>query len=141
MNKHEEFRYLIGCMDGRLIHAVGRYCGDDYVDTCCDAGLVGRLVDMSSENRPELIERIKRQMKVSVEVHKSQVVYVAGHAECAGHPVSDHQHKLDIIHATAIVQDLATSAGYTLEIVPIWCERDTDGVWQAHILPTNQADL
>lgn len=131
---NEDFVFCIGCMDGRERDAIGRML-NHYPDTCCDAGTVGVLADDQHSGRSELIERIKRQMAVSVEKHGATSVYVSGHAECAGNPVDDETHQQHILTATKLVQGIAQELGYKVTIHPYWCHRAPGlEVWTATAL-------
>ena len=61
----------------------------DYVDMITEAGPDKIL----SENKDiDIIESIKRRARISIEKHKSKIVIIAGHHDCAGNPVGEEEH-------------------------------------------------
>jgi len=80
-------------MDGRFIHIVNRYIRSNYkytfVDTVTDAGAVNKIV--SDENYLRSIE--DKVVLISVNKHKSDHIFVAGHSDCAGCPTDDETQK------------------------------------------------
>ncbi len=44
------------------------------------------------ENNLEKIEQLKSKVLISINAHKSSVVVIAGHHDCAGNPVSKEKH-------------------------------------------------
>ena len=93
------FCTLVCCMDGRFIHIVNKYIRSNYrytfVDTITDAGAVNKIV--SDENYLKSIE--DKVVLISVNKHKSDHIFVAGHSDCAGCPTDDETQKGDIRQA------------------------------------------
>jgi hypothetical protein len=97
------FGTAVNCMDGRVQAPVTEWVRANYpvqyVDTITEAGPDGILA-----NGPrELIESIRARVLVSVNAHHSGVVVVAGHAGCAGNPVSREQHIADVRQAMRVI--------------------------------------
>lgn len=94
----ETFFTSIGCMDGRVQHAVNSYAslvfGAEYPDTVTKAGFDG----LFSHDELDQIEHdsVEKMLMVSVKKHNSVGVIIHGHEHCAGNPVDEKQHKLDI---------------------------------------------
>ena len=93
MREEIMFCTLVCCMDGRFIHIVNRYIRSNYkytcVDTVTDAGAVNKIV--SDENYLRSIE--DKVVLISVNKHKSDHIFVAGHSDCAGCPTDDETQK------------------------------------------------
>ena len=85
------FCTLVCCMDGRFIHILNEYIRSNYrytfVDTITDAGTVNKIV--SDENFLRSIE--DKVVLISVNKHKSDHIFVAGHSDCAGCQTSDER--------------------------------------------------
>ena len=97
------FGTAINCMDGRVQAPVTEWVRANfpvhYVDTITEAGPDGIL----AHGPVELIESIRSRVLVSVNAHHSGVVVVAGHAGCAGNPVSREQHIADVREAMRVI--------------------------------------
>ena len=93
------FCTLVCCMDGRFIHIVNKYIRSNYrytfVDTITDAGAVNKIV--SDEDYLKSIE--DKVVLISVNKHKSDHIFVAGHSDCTGCPTDDETQK-GYIHQT-----------------------------------------
>jgi len=80
-------------MDGRFIHILNEYIRSNYrytfVDTITDAGAVNKIV--SDEEYLKKIE--DKVVLISVNKHKSDHIFVAGHSDCAGCPIDDETQK------------------------------------------------
>ena len=87
------FCTLVCCMDGRFIHILNEYIRSNYrytfVDTITDAGAVNKIV--SDEEYLKKIE--DKVVLISVNKHKSDHIFVAGHSDCAGCPTDDNTQK------------------------------------------------
>ena len=87
------FCTLVCCMDGRFIHILNEYIRSNYrytfVDTITDAGSVNKIV--SDEEYLKKIE--DKVVLISVNKHKSDHIFVAGHSDCAGCPTDDETQK------------------------------------------------
>ena len=87
------FCTLVCCMDGRFIHILNEYIRSNYrytfVDTITDAGAVNKIV-----NDEEYLKKIEdKVVLISVNKHKSDHIFVAGHSDCAGCPIDDETQK------------------------------------------------
>lgn len=104
----ETFFTSIGCMDGRVQHAVNSYAalvfGAEFPDTVTKAGFDGLFAhDELDQNEHDSVEKM---LMVSVNKHNSVGVIIHGHEHCAGNPVEEKQHKLDIKKSVAKVKKM-----------------------------------
>ncbi len=87
-----KFGTAINCMDGRVQQPVSDWMKDtfgvDYIDTITEPGADKVL----SEGDPNHVALIRFKAEISVEKHGSEVVVIAGHADCAGNPVPKEKH-------------------------------------------------
>ena len=87
------FCTLVCCMDGRFIHILNESIRGNYrytfVDTITDAGAVNKIV-----NDEDYLKSIEdKVVLISVNKHKSDHIFVAGHSDCAGCPIDDETQK------------------------------------------------
>ena len=101
------FVTCINCIDGRvqkpLIEFATSKFKADYVDMITEPGPDKIL---SEEKDLNIIESIKRRIMISVEKHKSKVLIIAGHYDCAGNPVEKEIHYSQIKKAVENIEKL-----------------------------------
>jgi hypothetical protein len=120
------FGTAINCIDGRaqapVADWVKMHCHVSYVDTVTMPG-PDRVL---TQGPRDVVELIRRNVLVSVNAHRSAVIAVAGHHECAANPVSAEDHKLDIAAAVQVVR------GWDLgvRIVGLW----VNDWWQMEVV-------
>lgn len=89
-----KFATSITCMDGRIqvpiIEWIKANYDVDFVDTITEPGVDKKI------SEPSVFESIKKKASISINAHKSSMIFVSGHYDCAGNPVSDDDHKSDI---------------------------------------------
>jgi carbonic anhydrase len=86
---HGKFATAISCMDGRVQEPISRYLKErfkvDYIDTITEPGPNKIL----AENSPaEKIESIRQRIDISLNKHKSNLIVISGHYDCAGNPTT-----------------------------------------------------
>lgn len=93
------FITALNCMDGRTIEPLLKYFQKKlklqnlYIDMITEPGMDRFL--KTKEN----IYKLEQKIKISLINHDSNYIIVAGHYDCAGNPVSDEEHKSDIINS------------------------------------------
>jgi len=122
------FATAINCMDGRvqepIINWVKDTFGVDYVDMITEPG-PDKIV---SEGKPEQVASVRSRTEISVEKHKSEVVVIMGHDDCAGNPVPKEKHVDQIKAAMRVIEGW----GFPVAIYGIWLDID----WKAEIVDT-----
>jgi carbonic anhydrase len=87
----------LNCMDGRTQWPVYRWIKKnfpvDFVDVITEAGMDNVL------SNQEDIREVLRSITISVNVNKSNMIFVVGHYDCRGNPVDDHVHREEIGNA------------------------------------------
>lgn len=110
------FGTAINCIDGRAQGPVSDWVKMNgqvqYVDMVTEPG-VDKIL---AQGTPSQIESIKQKVLISVNAHKSGIIAIAGHHDCAANPVSNDEHAL---HIHAAVQAIA-SWGLPVRIVGLW---------------------
>lgn len=108
----------IACMDGRIQEPLREWVRVqyevDYVDTITLPG-IDRVV---AENTN--IDLVREMATLSVNAHKSPIVVVSGHHDCAGNSVSKEEHVEHIQKSVEVIKtwDLG------VEVVGVWVNRD-----------------
>lgn len=64
----------------------------DFVDMITEPG----IDKVFYENNSDIINSIVNKIKISVEKHGSNVIFIAGHYDCAGNNVDDETHRKHI---------------------------------------------
>ena len=85
-----KFATSVTCMDGRIQLPLAKWIEEnysvDYVDTITEPGIDKKI----AENLE--LESIKTKIGISINAHKSKLIVVSGHHDCAGNPVSEVEH-------------------------------------------------
>ena len=85
-----KFATSISCMDGRIQIPISNWIKEnfscDYVDTITEPG-VDKIIAENSD-----LESIKNKIAISINAHKSELIVMSGHYDCAANPVSDEDH-------------------------------------------------
>jgi hypothetical protein len=98
-----KFITALNCMDGRTIKPILKYfqkklnIDDLYIDMITEPGMDGFL------KNKENIYKLEQKIRISLINHDSDYIIIAGHYDCAGNPVSDEQHKNDIINSVNLL--------------------------------------
>ncbi len=119
-----KFATSISCMDGRIQIPISQWIKEnysvDYVDTITEPG-VDKVIAGSSD-----LESIKTKIGISINAHKSKLIVVSGHYDCAANPVSDNEH-IDLIKKDI---EIISSWNLGVDIVGIWI----DDSWKVNLV-------
>jgi len=123
---NEIFGTAINCIDGRAQRPVAEWVAANgqvtYVDMVTEPGVDGLLAQGPSARASE----IRQAVEVSVNAHHSAIVAIAGHYGCAGHPVSDDEHKESIRKAASAI----SRWGLSVRVVGLW----VNSAWQVEVM-------
>jgi hypothetical protein len=125
------FGTAINCIDGRVqvpvIEWMRRFMSVDYVDLVTQPGPDG-LFARSTEDAEQLI---RSRVELSVRGHGSPVVAVTGHFDCLANPVSDDEHRQQLLQAMKVLQ------GWNLgvQVLALWVTEQ----WQVEVVQTRSA--
>ena len=122
----EKFVTAINCIDGRAHRPVRNWLKASF-----DAEFVDRITEPGADKvlaggSADVIEAIKQKVLISVNAHNSKTVAVVGHHDCAANPVSEAQHRQDIVEAMATV----TSWNLPVQVVGLWVNSE----WQVEVV-------
>jgi carbonic anhydrase len=109
-----KFATSISCMDGRiqipLNDWVRKNYSVDYVDTITEPGVEKKLTQNID------VEQIKSKAEISIFKHKSDLIIVSGHHDCAGNPVSKDEHISQIKESIEIIK----SWNFPVRVLGVW---------------------
>jgi carbonic anhydrase len=113
----KSFATSLSCIDGRvqlpMINWIKKKYLVDYVDTITAPGIDKVISDND-------VESIKKSVMISVFNHKSSHIVISGHFGCAGNPVSDEKHFIQIKKSVEIVN----SWNLNVDVVGIWIDEN-----------------
>lgn len=111
-----KFGTAINCIDGRTQGPVSNWIKQnhsvDYVDMITEPGSDKSLL-MDNKER---IEQIKTKVNISIKAHKSSIIVIAGHYDCAGNPVSKEEHLEQIKKSVSIIK----SWNFPVKVFGVW---------------------
>lgn len=119
-----KFATSVTCMDGRIQIPLAKWIKEnysvDYVDAITEPGIDKKV----SENTD--LQSIKNKIGISINAHKSGVIVVSGHYDCAGNPVSEEEH---ISHIKKSVEVIC-SWKLNVKVIGVW----VDSSWNVNVV-------
>ena len=119
-----KFATSVSCMDGRIQIPLAKWIKEnysvDFVDAITEPGVdnkVAENLDLTS---------IKSKINISINAHKSEMIVVSGHYDCAGNPVSDEEHMSQIKKGVEVI----SSWGLDVKVIGVW----VDDSWNVNLL-------
>ena len=111
-----KFATSVSCMDGRIQVPITNWIKEnfsaDYVDTITEPG-----IDKQVSGNADL-ESIKSKVGISIDKHKSELIVVSGHYDCAGNPVSNEEHINQIKKGVEVI----SSWNLGVKVVGVWVD-------------------
>lgn len=121
---NEKFATSICCMDGRIQLPLTKWIKDnyyvEYVDTITEPGVDKKVAEDSN------LESLKSKIGISVNIHKSKLIVVSGHYDCAGNPVSDEKHISQIKDGVKVI----SSWKFDANVIGVWVDKN----WNVNLL-------
>ncbi|MDH3360890.1 MAG: hypothetical protein OEL56_01775 [Nitrosopumilus sp.] len=109
-----KFATSITCMDGRIqipiIEWIKKNYDVDFVDTITEPGVDKKISEDS------VFKSIKTKAEISINAHKSSMIFISGHYDCAGNPVSNDEHKLHIKKGVEMIKKWNSE----ISVVGLW---------------------
>ncbi len=103
-------------MDGRIQIPLNKWIRENYsvdhVDTITEPG-VEKIV--SGNNN---LESIKTKVGISINAHKSGLIVISAHYDCAGNPVSDEEHISQVKKGVEVVN----SWNLGVKVIGVWVD-------------------
>lgn len=111
-----KFATSVSCMDGRIQIPLNAWIKEnysvDYVDTITEPGDDKTIADDS------ILESIKTKINISINAHKSKLIVLSGHYDCAANPVSNDEHVEMIKKGVEIISSLNLGA----KVIGVWVD-------------------
>ena len=111
-----KFATSVSCIDGRIQFPLAGWIKEtysvDFVDVISEPGVDKKIVENLD------LESIKHKVGISISAHKSKLIVVSGHHDCAGNPVSDDVHISQIKKGV----DVISSWGLDAKVVGVWVD-------------------
>lgn len=118
--KKYTFATALNCIDGRtqepLIAFLKKRFGVDYVDMITEPGVDQVL---SQYRDKPVIALIKKSVWISLTKHKSKIIVIAGHHDCAGNPVTTSKHLKQIKKSVARL----CKWGFGVLVLGVWINK------------------
>ena len=109
-----KFVTSITCMDGRIQTPIIKWIKEnydvDYVDTITEPG-----IDKKISEEP-IFESVKSKAEISINAHKSSMIFVSGHYDCAGNPVSNEEHASHIKNGVEMIKNWKSE----IPVIGLW---------------------
>lgn len=119
-----KFATSVSCMDGRIQIPLNAWIKEnysvDYVDTITEPGDDKTIADDS------ILESIKTKINISINAHKSKLIVLSGHYDCAANPVSNEEHVEMIKKGVEIISSLNLG----VKVIGVW----VDDLWNVNHL-------
>jgi hypothetical protein len=114
-------------MDGRIQRPILDYLKKSfnvkYVDTITEPGPCKIIAENKDINA---IDSILQRVKISIEIHKSNLIAISGHYDCAGNPTKEEVQKQQIKKSVEQLKNLYPDT----EIIGLW----VDDTWKVCLL-------
>ena len=111
-----KFATSVSCMDGRIQIPLNAWIKEnysvDYVDTITEPGDDKTIADDS------ILESIKTKISISINAHKSELIVLSGHYDCAANPVSNEEHVEMIKKGVEIISSLNLG----VKVIGVWVD-------------------
>lgn len=111
-----KFATSVSCMDGRIQIPLNAWIKEnysvDYVDTITEPGDDKTITDNS------ILESIKTKISISINAHKSKLIVLSGHYDCAANPVSNEEHVEMIKKGVEIISSLNLG----VKVIGVWVD-------------------
>lgn len=111
-----KFATSVSCMDGRIQIPLNAWIKEnysvDYVDTITEPG------DDKTIAEESVLESIKTKINISINAHKSELIVLSGHYDCAANPVSNDEHVEMIKKGVEIISSLNLG----VKVIGVWVD-------------------
>ena len=119
-----KFATSVSCMDGRIQIPLAKWIIENYSVDFVDAVTEPGVDNIVAENLD--LESIKTKVGISINAHKSKLIVVSGHYDCAGNPVSDEKHISQIKKGVEVI----SSWDLDVKVIGVW----VDDSWNVNLI-------
>ncbi len=118
------FATSVSCIDGRIQVPLAKWIKEkytvDFIDIITEPGIDKILSDNVN------LDYLKSKIEISLNSHKSKLIIVSGHYDCAGNPASYIEHIMHIKNSTETVSSWNLDA----KVIGLW----VDEFWQVNTI-------
>jgi hypothetical protein len=111
-----KFATSVSCIDGRIQFPLAAWIKKthsvDFVDVISEPGVEKKIVENID------LELIKHKIEISISAHKSKLIVVSGHHDCAGNPVSEDVHISQIKKGVEVI----SSWSLDTQVIGVWVD-------------------
>jgi len=111
-----KFATSVSCIDGRIQTPLAKWIKEnysvDYVDTITEPGVDKTITENS------VFESIKTKVSISINAHKSELVVLSGHYDCAANQVSNEKH-IELIKKGI---EVISSWNFGVKVIGVWVD-------------------
>ena len=115
-----QFATAINCIDGRtqlpLISWARREFNVGHLDMITEPG----AVKMLNQGNTEEVEKIKQKVALSVNAHRSRLIIIAGHHDCAANPMTENDHRKQIGNSVKLINSWQLPA----QVIGVWIDEN-----------------
>ncbi len=116
-----KFATAINCMDGRVQIPVIEYIKNKYEVHYVDMiTLPGPNKVLAESKDKSALASIKRCVEISVNIHRSKVIAIVGHYDCAGNPTNKETQLKHILNAIKMI----SSWGFNVKVIGLWINQN-----------------
>lgn len=124
------FATILSCIDGRIQSPLQEWAkanlGVDYVDVITEPGADSVLSTADAERLAAFVAKVD----ISRRAHGSTVLVVTAHADCAGNPVSDEEHRRQLTTAA----DRLARVLPTTRVIALYAGQCGEECWEPSVV-------
>ena len=144
-----KFATCLNCIDGRVQFPVLNWIKINYnipfVDMITEPGIVNIFSNDHKHDKSSLFESMLEKVKISLNIHNSNIIFLVGHDDCAGNPespqVQENQIKKSVRNLKEKIKDIDPSC----KIIGLWVPLEKDLFYDSSLkkryLEKNLADV
>jgi hypothetical protein len=125
-----KFATCLNCIDGRVQFPVLNWIKDNYqipfVDMITEPGIVNIFSEEPNHDECSLFESILEKVKISLNIHDSNIIFLVGHDDCAGNPESPQVQENQIKESVRILKDIVNEINPSCKVIGLWVPLEKD---------------
>lgn len=125
-----KFATCLNCIDGRVQLPVLSWIKDNYnipfVDMITEPGIVNIFSEDNTYGNSSLFESILEKVKISLNIHDSNIIFLVGHDDCAGNPESPQVQENQIKKSVRNLKNIINKINPSCEVIGLWVPLEKD---------------
>ncbi|MDO8870941.1 MAG: hypothetical protein Q7V10_09385 [Methanobacteriaceae archaeon] len=119
-----KFATCLNCIDGRIQFPVLNWIkinyGIPFVDMITEPGIVNIFSDDNEHNKSSLFESTLEKVKISLNIHDSNIIFLVGHDDCAGNPESPQVQKNQTKKSVRNLKEIIKEINPSCKVIGLW---------------------